>query len=301
MQGSLPTPCSRLHDTARVVAADGWPDTEAGLRALPGVGAYTARSAAVLAFGASTIPPQDVNIARITARAALGGGASGRSSGLHRRAARCRRAAVAECAAFTYALFDAGALHCRARPLCHGCPLTATCASRSRLASALRIEDGGASLTTGARASSGRGAPRHARRPARRASPSSSSEPVRGRRPLRDRCRADLDALVHEDWLPRPLAWLGSIDVAPPPHTSTRSARLWARDVFTFIPDRDLPPPPETIPPGTGPRVGFAGFPSDFSLAIPPPPAPARSPAGRDITSPGASSHPRRQRPEPHR
>jgi methionyl-tRNA formyltransferase len=43
---------------------------------------------------------------------------------------------------------------------------------------------------------------------------------------------------------------------------------LWARDVFTFIPDRDLPPPPDTITPGTGPRVAFAGFPSDFSLAF---------------------------------
>ena len=43
---------------------------------------------------------------------------------------------------------------------------------------------------------------------------------------------------------------------------------LWARDVFTFIPDRDLPPPPETITPGGGPRVAFAGFPSDFSLAF---------------------------------
>jgi hypothetical protein len=43
---------------------------------------------------------------------------------------------------------------------------------------------------------------------------------------------------------------------------------LWAREVFTFIPDRDLPPPPDTITPGSGPRVAFAGFPSDFSLAF---------------------------------
>ncbi|HUZ69783.1 MAG TPA: formyltransferase family protein [Candidatus Saccharimonadales bacterium] len=43
---------------------------------------------------------------------------------------------------------------------------------------------------------------------------------------------------------------------------------LWAREVFTFIPDRDLAPPPETITAGAGPRVAFAGFPSDFSLAF---------------------------------
>jgi A/G-specific adenine glycosylase len=123
-----------LHDTARVVAAGGWPDTEAGLRTLPGVGAYTARALRVLAFGDATIPPQDVNITRVTARAALG-----------REPHDIRQASIEEQLAagrprslsprdFTYSLFDAGALHCRARPLCHGCPLTARCASRSRLA-----------------------------------------------------------------------------------------------------------------------------------------------------------------------
>jgi A/G-specific adenine glycosylase len=125
-----------LHDTAKVVAAGGWPDTEAGLRSLPGIGAYTARALRVLAFGESTIPAQDVNIRRLTARAALG-----------KEPQEVRQASIEEQLAsgrprslgprdFTYALFDAGALHCRARPLCHECPLSATCASRSRLASA---------------------------------------------------------------------------------------------------------------------------------------------------------------------
>ena len=123
-----------LHDTAAVVAATGWPDSEAALRALPGVGEYTARALRVLAFGATTIPPQDVNIARVTARAALG-----------KEPREVRRAALEEqlttgrprgmtARAFTYALFDAGALHCRARPSCQRCPLAATCASRHRLA-----------------------------------------------------------------------------------------------------------------------------------------------------------------------
>ncbi len=125
-----------LHHTARAVAADGWPGTEAGLRALPGVGAYTARALRVLAFGASTIPPQDVNIARITARAALGKEPQDvRQPSIEEQLAAGRPRSLSA-RAFTYALFDAGALHCRARPLCHGCPLTATCASRSRLASA---------------------------------------------------------------------------------------------------------------------------------------------------------------------
>jgi methionyl-tRNA formyltransferase len=52
------------------------------------------------------------------------------------------------------------------------------------------------------------------------------------------------------------------------PYLDTVWRDLWAREVFTFIPDRDLPPPPGTITPGSGPRVAFAGFPSDFSLAF---------------------------------
>ena len=43
---------------------------------------------------------------------------------------------------------------------------------------------------------------------------------------------------------------------------------LWSRALFTFIPDRDLPRPETTIDPGPGPRVVFAGFPSDYSLAF---------------------------------
>src|SRR5690348_15078608 len=44
---------------------------------------------------------------------------------------------------------------------------------------------------------------------------------------------------------------------------------LWARDTFTFIPDRRLPPPVGTPHrSGDGPRILFAGFPSDYSLAF---------------------------------
>ena len=123
-----------LHDTATVVAARGWPDTEAGLRTLPGVGAYTARALLVLAFGASAIPPQDVNIARVTARAALGKEPDDvRQADIEGQLAIGRPRAM-NARAFTYALFDAGALHCRARSICDGCPLVASCASRDRVA-----------------------------------------------------------------------------------------------------------------------------------------------------------------------
>jgi A/G-specific adenine glycosylase len=122
-----------LHDTAKHVAANGWPDTEAGLRELPGVGRYTARALRVLAFGDTHVPPQDVNIARVTARAALGHEPGGvHASSIGDQLARSRpRGMTAR--TFTYALFDVGALHCRAQPRCHECPLASPCASRDRI------------------------------------------------------------------------------------------------------------------------------------------------------------------------
>jgi A/G-specific adenine glycosylase len=122
-----------LHETAKHVAMHGWPDTEPGLRELPGIGRYTARALRVLAFGDVRVPPQDVNIARVTARAALGQEpGTVRASSIEDQLARARpRRMTAR--TFTYALFDAGALHCRAQPRCHGCPLAAGCASRVRL------------------------------------------------------------------------------------------------------------------------------------------------------------------------
>ncbi len=123
-----------LHDTACIVAADGWPDSETGLRELPGIGAYTARALRVLAFGAAGVPPQDVNIARVTSRAALGHERGDvHTSAIESELAAARPRALTS-REFTYALFDVGALHCRAQPLCEGCPLAATCASRTRLA-----------------------------------------------------------------------------------------------------------------------------------------------------------------------
>lgn len=45
-------------------------------------------------------------------------------------------------------------------------------------------------------------------------------------------------------------------------------ANLWERGEFSFIPDRDLGQLPGTPATGVGPRVLFAGFPSDYSLAF---------------------------------
>jgi A/G-specific adenine glycosylase len=123
--------------TARVVSAEGWPAGEAGLRLLPGVGAYTAR--ALLAFSSLTpadqapTPPRDVNLARVAARAGLGlEPHEARPSALD-EVLRVSRPAGMPVRDYGYALFDVGALHCRARPRCHGCPVAAGCAALQRV------------------------------------------------------------------------------------------------------------------------------------------------------------------------
>ena len=116
-------------------APPGWPREEAGLRALPGIGPYTARALLVLALGEPSPTPRDVNIARVAARCFLGV-----------EAAPARRLDAALEAArpdgmprrdYTLALFDVGALLCRRRSVaCGSCPLGAGCRSRDRLATA---------------------------------------------------------------------------------------------------------------------------------------------------------------------
>ena len=57
-----------LVKAARAVAAQGsFPDTEAGLRALPGLGAYTAAAVAAIAFGRRAVVV-DANVERVVAR-----------------------------------------------------------------------------------------------------------------------------------------------------------------------------------------------------------------------------------------
>jgi A/G-specific adenine glycosylase len=61
----------RLREACAVVARDGWPSDAAGLRALPGVGPYTAAAVAAFAFG-EPVAAVDVNVARVAARLGRG-------------------------------------------------------------------------------------------------------------------------------------------------------------------------------------------------------------------------------------
>ena len=98
------------------------------MRALPGVGAYTAAAIAAIAFGRQTAPV-DGNIARILARLLA----------LEKPIARARveLAAAARALApsrragdFAQALMDIGATLCRPRnPACGLCPLAEDCAA----------------------------------------------------------------------------------------------------------------------------------------------------------------------------
>ena len=56
-----------LHACAKILALSGFPESEAGLRALPGIGAYTAAAIAAIAFGAPAAAA-DGNVERVIAR-----------------------------------------------------------------------------------------------------------------------------------------------------------------------------------------------------------------------------------------
>ena len=117
--------------TAARVAAEGWPADEAGLSSLPGVGAYTAR--ALLAFsdiGTAAVPPRDVNVGRVAARAGLGSEPAHLRGSVVDGVLDGSRPPSMSIRDYTYALFDVGALHCRSRPRCEGCPLAPACTFR---------------------------------------------------------------------------------------------------------------------------------------------------------------------------
>jgi len=116
-----------LQRAARAIVAHGWPRSEAGLRALPGVGPYTAAAVASFAFDAQ-VPAVDTNTRRVIERL---DGRRRAPAALRRRAAALLPAGRA--AAFNHAVMDLGATVCTARaPRCAACPLRDACRSRGR-------------------------------------------------------------------------------------------------------------------------------------------------------------------------
>lgn len=125
-----------LHLAATRIAAEGWPADERGLRALPGVGPYTARALLALCDDdGDAPPPRDVNLGRVAARAGLGVEPhEAAPARLDAELLRSRPAGMSP-RDHTLALFDLGAVVCRARvPRCGACPVAEGCALRKRLA-----------------------------------------------------------------------------------------------------------------------------------------------------------------------
>ena len=117
-----------LNACARAVAArGGFPEDEAGLRALPGVGAYTAAAVAAIGFGRAAVPV-DANIERVVARLfAIGEPLPGAKPTI--RAAAERIAPPQRAGDFAQAMMDLGATICTTRaPRCLLCPLSPDCA-----------------------------------------------------------------------------------------------------------------------------------------------------------------------------
>ena len=123
-----------LHACARAVSAAGgrFPDTVEGLLALPGIGPYTARAVAAIAFGVPVVPV-DGNVERVMSRlyaietplpaAKPALAAAAQEIGDH-------PAARARASDFAQSLFDLGATICTQRPACAICPLADHCAGR---------------------------------------------------------------------------------------------------------------------------------------------------------------------------
>ena len=111
-----------LHACAKQVARLGaFPRTEAELRMLPGVGAYTAAAVAAIAFGADCVAV-DTNVERVIARLF----ALPSKADVPARAAAMLPAGQG--GDFTQALMDLGATICRPRaPGCPACPLRPDC------------------------------------------------------------------------------------------------------------------------------------------------------------------------------
>lgn len=110
----------RLQQACAVVARDGWPPDARGLRALPGVGPYTAAAVASFAFG-ERVAAVDTNVVRIGER--LGLGTPDTLLPDDDRVATWNQAAM-----------ELGATVCRARAAdCARCPAARWCRSAGRV------------------------------------------------------------------------------------------------------------------------------------------------------------------------
>jgi A/G-specific adenine glycosylase len=124
-----------LHAGAKALARQGFPRTVEGLRAIPGIGPYTAAAVAAIAFGMPVVPT-DGNVERVAARIhAVETPLPGAKKALDALANRWMEqpAARARPGDFAQALFDLGATICTPRrPACALCPWRGACAAQAQ-------------------------------------------------------------------------------------------------------------------------------------------------------------------------
>ena len=132
----------RLHELARAVRdshAGHLPSDETALRALAGVGPYTARAIRAFAFNADTIAI-DTNVRRIVHRTQFGCEHPPRASARELDAIATALVPPKRAFEFNSALMDLGATVCTARaPRCLICPLRKRCAAAPLDAATLRV------------------------------------------------------------------------------------------------------------------------------------------------------------------
>jgi A/G-specific adenine glycosylase len=129
-----------LQRAARVIVTDHGgrvPETVEALERLPGIGPYTARAVAAIAFGAP-VTAVDTNVRRVLSRVA---DADGVAPARDVQALADGLVPGDRPAAWTQALMDVGATFCRSRrPLCDGCPVRAWCRFAAAGAAPVRAE-----------------------------------------------------------------------------------------------------------------------------------------------------------------
>jgi A/G-specific adenine glycosylase len=116
--------------SARIIAADGFPTTSAGLGRLPGCGPYTGAAIAAIAFGERCLPV-DTNISRVGARLfALGAPSPALADAV--RLHLDPHVPAERPGDFAQSLMDLGAGICTPRePDCPACPLRSACAAHA--------------------------------------------------------------------------------------------------------------------------------------------------------------------------
>ncbi len=118
--------CRMLQEGVRLAVANGWPESVAEWKAMPGVGDYSAAALASICLGA-VVPVVDGNVERVFARV----NASTLTGSNRREAARAWASSLISRerpADFNQAIMELGATVCKpTSPSCESCPISHSC------------------------------------------------------------------------------------------------------------------------------------------------------------------------------